>query len=1275
MLKFISLLITSLILLGMVGLALSPGMAAQPTPPPEPGIEGQIRAAIQSAIRAQQEMVLPYLMYETRLDPVRIANDQKSASVELTPIDPETGQPVPLEPGLAIVKFIENRWRVLLPGDSGWLEALASLPDELMSPTDKADWLMRAAAETPVLPEAAFTGYRLPFAAGTTLYMTQSTHHDAYDASGKAHYAFDFAGPYPSGLFPVHAAKSGVVHMARWTQQNGDPSTPGNYLILRDDTTSPVSYQLYLHFAQDTIPEALRVPGTPVTRGQYLGMADDTGISSGNHVHFHVHLNPDSYWGQSVDIKFEDVDINDGRPRITDDLPYCDWPGDVCTATRNTYLSLNYPPSDPNPPQGSITSPANESAVASSTIFLQGWSADDTLPVYARFRAFYNNTWKTISPEFTTPTFSYTWDICAAGLPDGPLAIALELRDSAGNYAPGLPGLIHLVKNYTCAPAPPACQVGTNQVALFSGADFSGACTTLSTGSYGPTTLSSLGASSAASIQVGNGMMATLFSQDNYTGRGETFFASDPSLADNRIAASVVRSLKIAPISTPAVPRLVWPANGASFSTAYPSLSPTWQDAGGGAEFRVRLDGVDLPWQKDTSLLPAAYPQGVHTWQVQARNSAGVSAWSETRSFTVGPPGPNPLTVSAPYSENFEVRDIPWINSNTWDLTDLQNHTTGGSVAWSYDTGSAVGYDTGAPNTGYLTSPFITISSTGYYLRFWYRYETEGPGLHWDRRWLQITTDNSTYANLLQLSDDAPNVWLQSPAIDLSAYAGQTIRLRFLFETLDAYLNGYAGWFIDDISISASAPPACPGGGEPNNTPIQALALAYGETISGVICPGGDVDYFRFSGQAGDVVAAAAHAQVNGSPLDTYLFLLGADGTSPIAQNDDLVTGEQTDSALQHQLAQSGDYYLKLRAWDHPSAGGASYTYSLNLYRDADDPQVNFLNLASGSALPAAMPLLVQAQASDSASGLDRLEFYWHSNDWLAGTWKLFGSDQDGSDGWSASLDLSAVPEQSGLALALLAYDRAGNVAPAVAWRLSLDRTPPVSALQALPPVNGSTVLNPTWSASDNLTGLHYFDLQVQIDNGTWQDAILGIPGEQRQAFIVGQPGGLYAFRLRATDLSGNAELYPASAETVTLITATPCNALDAYEADDTIAQAKTGPMPSTQVRTLCSGSSGVDQDWLRLDVQAGKPLVVSAHPLSGATSTRLRLYAADGATLLTEVNPSGFSQAAVLRWTPTTTGSLFLQVTHPVPGAYGSSLGYQLYLGTRPIYLPVVGR
>ena len=43
--------------------------------------------------------------------------------------------------------------------------------------------------------------------------------------------------------------------------------------------------------------------------------------------------------------------------------------------------------------------------------------------------------------------------------------------------------------------------------------------------------------------------------------------------------------------------------------------------------------------------------------------------------------------------------------------------------------------------------------------------------------------------------------------VDLTAYAGQYVRLEFEFRTEDALNNNYEGWLVDDITVWAVSNP------------------------------------------------------------------------------------------------------------------------------------------------------------------------------------------------------------------------------------------------------------------------------------------------------------------------------------------------------------------------------------------------------------------------------------------------------------------------------------
>ena len=170
--------------------------------------------------------------------------------------------------------------------------------------------------------DAPIRGYKLPWAAGLTKDLSGSIGHFLiYYSCDEANcrYAYDFA---DGTMFPLLAARGGTVHLRYDSCANGSESC-SNYIVLKDSSTTPVTYELYLHIAYDFIPDSLTV-GTSVLRGQYIANVDDTGYSTGHHLHFHVHTNPSSYWGTSVDIAFDEVTFNDGEPRTCYEASH--WP-------------------------------------------------------------------------------------------------------------------------------------------------------------------------------------------------------------------------------------------------------------------------------------------------------------------------------------------------------------------------------------------------------------------------------------------------------------------------------------------------------------------------------------------------------------------------------------------------------------------------------------------------------------------------------------------------------------------------------------------------------------------------------------------------------------------------------------------------------------------------------------------------------------------------------------------------------------------------------------
>lgn len=629
----------------------------------------------------------------------------------------------------------------------------------------------------------------------------------------------------------------------------------------------------------------------------------------------------------------------------------------------------------------------------------------------------------------------------------------------------------------------------------------------------------------------------------------------------------------------------------------------------------------------------------------------------------------------APYADSMEAGMNDWTATGLWHQVDENGDTYGESHSWShswwYGQDSTGDYDTGGSNAGDLTSPPIYVPSAGHYLRFWYRYETETMANDWDVRSVQIAVDGGPFADVLQLWDDPMSFWLQSPALDLSGSAGHVIRVRFHFDTGDANFNDYRGWYVDDLEISTTPPPSCADTYEPNNTPAQARSISYGQIFSAEICPNGDYDFYTFTGTAGDKVVVDIDATVDGSLLDSYVFLLDSDGTTVLAEHDDEIPIEVQDSLLGYYLPHDGTYYIKVRAWNHPSVGSPNHFYDIHLLTDNTNPSSAQVTSPASDAWLNPTQQTVDVSATDGESGVNRVEFLWHDADWENSDWVWLGADGDGRDGWTWDMDTSGLPEQRGGAFYVWAFDWVGNWTGAGAWNLGIDRTPP-TVTASVQQVHGDAPFIDFWvtwwGAEDNLSDIVSYDVQVR-DGATraWTDLIVNTSDTYTR--FVGQDGHTYYFRARARDEAGNAGIY-AEGDGDAQHTVQVCPvAADVYEADDG---------PTTAHGIALDGSwqahnvhDAGDQDWTRFQAVPGVTYTLVTTPTGEHADTVLFLYEPNGGTLIASDDDGGTGLASRLVWQPAAAGVYYAMVNHWDEWAYGCTTGYDVSISTDDVTAP----
>jgi len=1291
------------------------------TPQPAPQVSDQaIQEALNQAVDQRRSQVLGFQIFEVYVDHIDYSQDGATALVWMALRDPQTGEVVESEPGLSIARSLPQgalgdptAWAMGFSSDADFAAQLRALPPELLT-QDVVDRFLAPAVESAQLSAQVFSGYKLPWTAGTSKRVTNAIGH-VYSVSGgltscpqTCRYAFDFS---DGTMFPMIAAKGGTVKAFKWTCPNNATDCT-NYLVLEDQSTIPTSYQLYYHMAYNTIPDRLRTIGTFVRQGEFIGDADDTGASTGHHLHYHVYLTPTGTnwsWGPSVDITFDDVGDNGGRPRTCSEAREYPDLGSQCQPN-NYYTSGNTPA---NPPSGSLDLPVNHQIANTRSVRVQGMASDDIEVVRIQVLVNYDGAWKTIddiTPNGNGP-YAKDVDLCTANVPDGPFKLTVRIYDREGSQVTGISER-QMIKAFTCGgvepPEPPACAPADNQVALYADVDFKGACQkfTVNDGAgYASSALTTVGDNNAASIQLGSSVRAVLFdrssdvSASTPAGRMETIDSSDASLIDNRIGVDHVSGLWVVSRSVgpgavtikPVGHRLV--ENPAP--TSADSLVLAWDGGFAATSYEISLSGP-VSWTRTVtgkSEPVGSLPAGSYTFSVRSKNNTTIMQ-TTSKAFTVAQAAlPAADAQAVPYLDDMEAGAGNWVATGLWrqGAIDVGKRS---STAWIFNDGTD--YSSATYRAGDLTSPPIAIPASGtHYLRFLYFIGVEDNNTYWDQRRVQVAVDNpggtTTFTDLVQFSDDKAAVgpkWLNSGPISLAQYAGKTIRLRFHFNTINDDYNTGLGWLVDDVSINSTAPDtSC---ADTNHSPDTAQAVLIGTTVTGVICPERDADYYKVSGAAGLPVVIDINARTlsPSSRLDSVVTLLDSDKRSPIAENDDEEYGVKVDSLLPYAFQRSGTYYIKVKPWNFPGVGGPDFTYTMTLRGD-DIPvapkDVRILFPTDSRQAPV-VPFRISAAATDFDGGpVANVEFYWHGPDWSQ-DWVLVGTDTDGSDGWWVDVDPAAYGGVAGGALYVQGNSRTGGVKGAVLWDLQADFVTPASRLNPLPKQVGSNVVQLNWAAADPQNDIDRFELQYQEITAAgasawkaWQDAYRPGPiqGNARSTWFSGTPGTTYTFRLRAVDKAGHVEPWvnAAGAQTSLDATCTP----DAKEsAGQTRANAILLPRGdfSPSYNLCASAAPGAnDTDWFAVDVKAGESILVMGIPNGGGAAFLLNLYEGDSTQPVPWVS-ADYEDPVTARWVAPASGRYYLEFKVLHPEMMGTEMRYQIWTGPGGwFYLPIIGR
>jgi hypothetical protein len=162
------------------------------------------------------------------------------------------------------------------------------------------------------------------------------------------------------------------------------------------------------------------------------------------------------------------------------------------------------------------------------------------------------------------------------------------------------------------------------------------------------------------------------------------------------------------------------------------------------------------------------------------------------------------------YLENFDdgVAD-DWTRSGLWHVSSACSTPPSAPRYLGYNEDSDCDYSTGARTSGAAGLDVNLTGKVAATLWFSHRFEKESYATSaFDVMLVEVSTDaGGSWTTLRQWDSRNANqlAWTEH-SVDLDAFAGRVLKLRFSFDSRDEVANAYDGWFLDNVEVTAAAP-------------------------------------------------------------------------------------------------------------------------------------------------------------------------------------------------------------------------------------------------------------------------------------------------------------------------------------------------------------------------------------------------------------------------------------------------------------------------------------